>query len=38
MKAKFSSKELITRLVWTLVGYFAGLAGIVNLPMSLPAM
>lgn len=30
---KYSSKDLIERLIWTLVGYFASLFGIVNLPM-----
>jgi hypothetical protein len=30
---KFSQAELIKRLVWALVGYFASLFGIVDLPV-----
>lgn len=33
MNQKFSINDLITRLVWTLVGYFASLYGVVNLPI-----
>lgn len=29
---KFSMKDLVDRLLWTLVGYGASIFGIVNLP------
>lgn len=36
MKRNFNKSDLITRLIWTLVGYFASLYGIVDLPTTLP--
>lgn len=33
MKTKFSIDDLINRVIWALVGYFASLFGIVNLPL-----
>lgn len=32
-KGKFSSKDLINKLMWALIGYFASLYGFVNLPV-----
>lgn len=31
--SKFSKKDLIQKLVWALIGYFASLYGFVNLPV-----
>lgn len=32
-KAKFSSRDLIQKLIWALVGYLANLYGLVDLPV-----
>jgi hypothetical protein len=31
---KFSSQDLVQRLIWALIGYFASITGIANLPVS----
>lgn len=32
---KYSTKDLVQRLIWALLGYFASLYGIVNVPTPL---
>jgi hypothetical protein len=32
---KFSSQDLMQRIIWALIGYFANFLGIVDLPVPL---